>query len=276
MPELSAVLGPLKAAVDKHRRKAGLPTGLRTRDLDKLPAAIRDRAFFSAGVDHARTLSKLQELIDEALHPVDGAPVMTRERFITTMRRALGVEGTGDTGDLADLASFRRLGLIYDMNVAEARAYARWQNWTDEDRLLTYPCQELVRVRESAVPRDWEERWAAEGGEFPDRRMIARKTDPIWRHISRFGRDWPPFDFNSGMGLREISRAEAERTGAIRKGERLKAPQDPGFNAGLSASVHDFSEEALHSLLADFDGAARIEGDRIVWDPPAGNGGASA
>lgn len=266
MSTATALLGPLKAAVDKYRSRAALPTGLRTADLGKLPAAIRDRSFFSAGVEHSRTLQKLRSLIDEALSPVEGRPLMTRQAFIREMRRALGVEGAGDSNDLADLGSFRRLGLIYDMNVAEARAYARWRNWGSANRLLTHPCQELVRIRDSAVPRDWEERWAAEGGEFPDRRMIARKTDPIWRHISRFGRDWPPFDFNSGMGLNEIPRAEAEAIGALKKGERLTPVEDPGFNAGLSASVHDFSPESLHELLASFDGRARIDGDRIVWD----------
>lgn len=271
MSTASVLTGYLQAASVKFRAKRSLPTGLSSREIERFPAAIRDRSFFAARVEHARTLDKLQSLIDEALHPIPGRPLVTREAFIREMRRALGVEGTGDTGDLADLGSFRRLGLIYDMNVAEARAYARWKNWGTENRLLTHPAQELVRIRDSAVPRDWEERWAAEGGEFPDRRMIARKTDPIWRHISRFGRDWPPFDFNSGMGLREITRAEAEASGAIRKGEVLTPVKDPGFNSGLSASVADFSPEALDDLLASFDGKARVVGDRIVWDAPDQN-----
>lgn len=277
MPTASAVIGPLKAAVEKFRKKRNLASALRTADWAKIPAAIRDRAFFSAGVDHARTLDVLRRRIDEALAGSEpGKPGMSRERFIHLMRTDLGVVGTGDTNDLADLASARRLGLIYDMAVQEAAAYVRWKAGMDPDILDEYPCQELIRVRDAVVPRDWEERWASEGGEFPDRRMIARKTDPIWIHISRFGRPWPPFDFNSGMALRNIDREEAERIGAIRKGEVLTPMKDPGFNADLSASVHDFSPEALHELLAMFDGKARVVGDRIVWDPPAGNGGASA
>lgn len=266
MPTASVLIGPLRVAVDKARARRATASALTAREWEKVPAAIRDRAFFSSRVDSTRVLNALQRRIDEALHPRDGAPVMTRQRFVTEMRRALDAEGTGDSGDLTDLASSRRLGLIYDMAVAEAQGYARWKNWQTGLRLLTYPCQELVRVRDSAVPRDWEERWAAEGGEFPDRRMIARKTDPIWRHISRFGRDWPPFDFGSGMGVTEISRAEAERIGAIKPGERLKPVEDPGFNAHLSASVADFSPESLSELLATFDGRARLVGDRIVWD----------
>ena len=265
MPNLAAVTGHIARAVDRHLGRESLPTGLSSYDIAKIPAAIRDRSFFASRVESARVVNLLRGLIDEAVNPASGAPVMSRASFIAEARIRLGA-APGDSGDLTDITSSRRLGLIYDMQIEEIAAYVRWKNWGSANRLLTYPCQELVRVRDSAVPRDWEERWASEGGEFPDRRMIARKTDPIWRNISRFGRDWPPFDFNSGMGLREISRAEAERIGAIRKGERLTPVSDPGFNAGLSASVHDFSPEALHELLATFDGRARIEGERIIWE----------
>lgn len=271
MPTASAVLGRLKGAIDKHRARRAVAGALRTADWAKVPAAIRDRAFFSAGVENTRLLDLLRRRIDEALAgAAPGEPGMSRERFIHLMRTDLGVVGEGDTNDLTDIASARRLGLIYDMAVEEAVAYVKWRAGMDPDILDEYPCQELIRVRDAMVPRDWEERWAAEGGEFPDRRMIARKTDPIWTHISRFGRPWPPFDFNSGMALKNISRDEAESIGAIRKGEVLKPLPDPGFNKNLSASVHDFSPEALHELLAMFDGKARIEGERIVWDPPEG------
>lgn len=50
--------------------------------------------------------------------------------------------------------------------------------------------------------------------------MIALRDDPVWRKISRFGSPTPPFDFNSGMGLSEISITEAERLGVIKPGER--------------------------------------------------------
>lgn len=264
MPTVAAVTGHITRGVIRQLRRESLPTGLSSYDLAKLPPAVRDRSFFAARIESSRVLNDLRSLIEDAVNPANGAPVMSRARFIAEARIRLGAPA-GDSGDLTDITSSRRLGLIYDMQVEEIAAYVRWKNWGSANRLLTYPCQELVRVRDSAVPRDWEERWASEGGEFPDRRMIARKTDPIWRAISRFGRDWPPFDFNSGMGLREISRAEAERVGAIRKGERLTPVSDPGFNANLSASVHDFSPETLHELLATFDGRARIEGERIVW-----------
>lgn len=45
--------------------------------------------------------------------------------------------------------------------------------------------------------------------------MIALKTDPIWVKISRFGQPYPPYDYGSGMGVVDVSRAEAERLGLI-------------------------------------------------------------
>lgn len=258
MPATSAIIGSLKTAVDRHRAKRSVPSGMSSSEWLAMKRDFRERAFFSSRVEDARLLDELRKRIDAALDPQPGDPVMTKQRFVTEMRRLLGAEGEGDANSLTDIASRRRLELIYEMNVAEAQAYARWRNWNDPDRLLTYPAQELTRVRASAVPRDWIERWQEEGGEIIDGRMLAKKTAPIWRHISRFDRPWPPFDFGSGMGLREISRAEAERLGVIRKGERLAPESDPGFNAHLAADVSHLSQETRDALERTFGKGYRI------------------
>ena len=41
--------------------------------------------------------------------------------------------------------------------------------------------------------------------------MVALKEDPVWTRISRFGQPWPPFDFNSGMGVEDVSHDELRR-----------------------------------------------------------------
>ena len=76
------------------------------------------------------------------------------------------------------------------------------------------PCllfSRFVEAEELCSP--WRERWKESGGKLYDGRMIALRNDPIWRKISRFGSPVPPFDFNSGMGLEEVNRFEAEALG---------------------------------------------------------------
>jgi len=76
--------------------------------------------------------------------------------------------------------------------------------------------------------RDWPMRWEAAGGQFTNGRMAALKTDPIWAAISRFGDPFPPFDYGSGMGLRDIDREEAEALGLIGPGDTL-TPEQPEY-----------------------------------------------
>ena len=45
--------------------------------------------------------------------------------------------------------------------------------------------------------------------------MIALKNDPVWTALSRFGRPWPPFDYDSGMGIADIDRETAETLGLL-------------------------------------------------------------
>ena len=68
--------------------------------------------------------------------------------------------------------------------------------------------------------------------------MIALKTDPIWTKISRFGHPWPPFDFNSGMGVRDVSRADAIRLGVIQAADPPpKMPETKPMNDDLEVRV---------------------------------------
>lgn len=59
-------------------------------------------------------------------------------------------------------------------------------------------------------PRDWPTRWEEAGGEFADGKMLAPINGKIWTAISAFGNPYPPFDFNSGMSVRRVSRERVE------------------------------------------------------------------
>jgi len=109
--------------------------------------------------------------------------------------------------------------------------------------------------------RAWQMRWAQNGGRLFAGRMIARKDDPIWTKISTFGVPYPSFDFNSGMGVRDISRREAIRLGVIAKEDETPRPQSRRLtenvemrlpeNEGLAASFLAAFQERLWTTAKD-------------------------
>ncbi len=277
MPSASAVIGPLKAAVLRHRTRRVAPSAMRTADWAGVPEAIRSRAFLSAGVEDARTLDAMLDMIDRHLAmDTTSGPAVTKASFLRDMRRLLGAEGKGDSNSLTDLGSRRRLALIFDMNVAEARGYADYLRDMTGPGIEVYPAQELVRVHDSAVPRDWEARWEEVGAPFFGGRMIALKASPVWAAISRFDRPWPPFDFNSGMGLLDISREESERLGLLRRGERAPRAVVPDFNDGVELDAAHLSESALDRLRSQLGDLVDIADGKIRMAPQSAGARASS
>lgn len=188
---------------------------MRTAEWAGMPLALRDRALFSAGVSNAKLLAQMQNKIQKALS-MDGHGFMSRDRFVSEMKRWLENNGYAVDGtSLRDITSNKRLSLIYEFNVEQARQFSAWEQGMDADILNAFPAQELFRMERREVPRDWALRWKSAGGKFYGGRMIALKTDPVWMKISRFGTPYPPFDFNSGMNVRDIRRKEAVNMGLI-------------------------------------------------------------
>ncbi|WP_146180180.1 hypothetical protein [Opitutus sp. ER46] len=257
---------PFEAAVDRLGSKTAIASTLRSDEWAAFGLGLRDRAFFSAGVDSLRTVATMQQKIDDALRiSVDAKTAFTdRAKFIADMRATLGAL-PGDSKQLTDITSTTRLGLIYDFQLQDAREFGRWQASQDPDILNEFPAQELIRVEEREEPRDWANRWAEAGGSFFDGRMIARKDDPVWTKISRFGRPWPPYDFGSGMGIEDIDRDEAEQLGLVAPGEQL-APQEADFNQALEASVPNATPALLDGFREIFGDQVDVSPEgRIVW-----------
>lgn len=271
------------AAVRRLESKTPVAMPLSTAQLQQLGVGVLDRAFFSARVDDIRIVAEMQSRIRDALTLTrrDGGAFMDRSRFIADMRAYLGA-GPGDSGQLTDITSARRLGLIYDFNVTDAYEYGRWLARQDPAILDAFPCSELVRIESRIVPRGWRKgaggrlvevpneswpaRWAAAGGEFFGGRMIAPKDSKIWIAISRFGRPWPPFDFESGMGLADVSRRDSEAMGVIEKNAPAPAPQDLDFNHNLQASVPDATPSVLEGFKDIFGDQVDVAKDgKITW-----------
>ena len=289
---INAIIGPIQAALEKFGARTPIGSALRSAEWDKMPLAFRERAFWSAGVENVRAVQTMHNelLADLAMERDETGRFRSRSTFVTKVRsmvaglrneagglRAdLGDRADGRIGDprsLTDLASRARAGLIYDMAVRSSAGYARWQTDNDPDILDAFPAQELIRILPRLKHRDWPAKWEDEGGVLLDGdRMVALKTDPIWMKISRFGTPWPPFDYGSGMGLRDLDREEAETLGLIQPGDRMKPVQQEQFNAALEASVADLSPEFKDTLKTLFGSQIAFDGDRAKWLANAGSG----
>lgn len=240
-------------ALEFLRRKSVMPTELRSWALQELPVEVRERAFFSATVTNAIFLQEALDAVEAIVYATSDRATMRTE--LRTMLDRIGyLPQDSERGTLTDLRSDRRLNLILDTNAAQARAYGRHKIEQAPEILDAYPAAELIRIGAyPEEPRPWPQKWQRAGGRLYEGRMIARKDDPLWSlsidagGFNRFGTKYGPFDFNSGMRQRNVSRAEAERLGVIQPGERVRPDQD-GFNASLSASAEGLSPELLAAV----------------------------
>jgi hypothetical protein len=247
---------PFKEALDYELVKRLMPTAASSRELTQfIPAEIRARARFSAAVTNLDVLSRMDAMIKRAvapstvLDPDTGArrparpgEYMDAATFRLELAKTLRAVGytppEGAQGTLRDLGSEQRGNVIFDTNVRMAAEYGGYAQGQNEAVLDLYPCQELYREESRERPRDWQSRWQGAGGEIFEGRMIARKDEQIWTDISAFGLPYPPFDFGSGMGVRDVRRDEAERLGVIEAGDTIE-PDVRGFNDGLEAAFDD-------------------------------------
>jgi hypothetical protein len=271
----------LEQAVAKISAKTPIGSLLRTAEWARLPVALRERAFFSAGVTSVKLLQSMGDSLKQEINLLrsttdDGKPYfLDRSKFIDAHRemgRSLGLAPAADdpkAGGLQDITSIPRLGLIYDMQKAQAEEYARFKLDQTEGALMLYPAQRLVRIEGRMVPRDWPQRWDEAGtlvgwdGALQSP-MVALKTSPIWEALSRFDTPWPPFDFNSGMGLEDVDREESVALGLIQPDEELK-PIDQAFNDKLEASMENVDQALRTQLLDAFGDQVELDGDTVKW-----------
>lgn len=189
--------------------KTLMPTALSSRELELLEVSIRENSFFSSKVSDAKLLAEMQDYIARAARGESG---FHRENFLARMRSYLGVE-EGESKRMDDITSAQRLRLIFDFHID--RIASQKQYFRDQKRKERFPVREFVRIERREEPRNWRERWKKAGGTFYEGRMLAPFDSKIWEKISRFGVPYAPFDFNSGMGTRLISKREALALGVL-------------------------------------------------------------
>lgn len=246
-------------AVAKVKNRIPVGSSLDTEGWGRQALALRENAFFSAKVEEARVLSEMQRRV------LSGA---TKSEFVAKTRRWLldnGFERATNQRDVRQLASTRRLELIFEHNTEAARGYGWWKQGQDPDVLDAFPAQEFLRVESRNEPRqDWERRWVAAGGKVYGGRMIALKSDPVWRNLSRFGTPWPPFDFSSGMGVEDVTREEAEDLGLLQPDEPVTG-DEKDFNDEVERSARDLTPERTREVLDLFGDDVTLKDGKLQW-----------
>ncbi len=252
---------PFAEAIASNAVRTLLPTELRSRELASLAPELLARARFSAGVTE---VDFLQE-IDDTLGALTRGEISRAEGRVR-LKSFLGALGDDsiDQTDLTDLRSDARIELILDTNLGQAFGRGQYLQGMAAEVLDEWPAQELVRVIDTREQRDWSARWAEAGGDFFGNRMVALKTSPIWRAISRFGQPHAPFDFNSGMDVEDLARDEAEAIGLLARDEELPAPEIDDFNADLQASPTARAAWLRNGLAEALQGVARFAADGVL------------
>ncbi len=235
-------------AVQSRAARHVLPTSMTSAQLARVGVQLRERSHFSAQTTNADYLQYGAGLFDEMLAGhTDAATVRAKlGAYLDSIDYA--PEDPDEEGTLTDLRSDARLNLRINMENQAAQGYGSWKQGQDPAILDQWPAQELYRAESRAVPRDWIARWQDAGGTLSaGGRMIALKNDPIWEAISRFGTPYPPFDYNSGMDVRDVDRAEAMALGLIDRDTQI-APQDRNFAKDAGARSDQFDAALLEEL----------------------------
>ena len=227
-------------------RKALVASSIPSSEWEKIRADLRNRAFFSAQVESVRFLHEARKTAHAAvarLKRADGAGFSEADAIerIRSSARSLARELKNvGAGGILDPSSFQRAKLVLETQASLAAGYVRHLADTQPGALAAFPAKELFRSAYSKpqTPRNWIARWLQAGGKLHAGRMAALVTDPVWAKISRFGSPYPPFDFNSGMETRPLSRDESVRLGIIAQDAPPPQPPQPhSLNDGLQAEV---------------------------------------
>ena len=262
---------PFREAMRRNAVRRVMPTGLGSAELQRLNADVLRSSFFSARTMYEDLLTRYQRGIDALLSPrrvtrIDpelGVEVSVNEGLseaelrteIKLMLDRLGYAPDEEiAGTIQDLRSDGRINLVIKTNMQIAQGYGAWRQGMDEGAIDAFPAFELVRVQDAHEPRDWRVRWDAAGRAVSDwdalrcranhGRMAARKDSPIWQALGDgaggFESDalhnpYPPFAFNSGMDVDDVSLTEAIELGLIQPGQRV-TPQVQGFAEGMVAA----------------------------------------
>ena len=258
---------------DIMRAKVTVPAaGMSSADWDGVDPDIRERSYWTARQGH---YARVQGFRDRSQGIVDGnLSEADALREVRAMLKATGYQPEpGTEGTIQDLNSDARQRLILETNVAMVQERAYRDSMMGS---LAYPAQRLVRIRYSRQPRDWAARWREAAaavnyeGVATDGSHIALLTSPIWRKLSRFDLPYPPFDFNSGMGVDPVDYEEAQRHGLVIPEATVDDMDGESLNASLEASIAKMDGDLQQAFVEALEDCVEVEGDRVYYTDPNG------
>ena len=255
MPAIAQSL-PFVEALELQSVKTILPTEFRTFLLNLLPPQIRMRAFFSAGVTKAEWLENWHHILRQLANgEIDLATARLEIKQQLSADRYQPPEN--GRGGLLDLSSDTRSNLILETNLAQIHGFGQFVQHQQQDVLDLWPAQELVRVIDSKVKRNWPSRWKNAGLPLYQGRMIVLLNDRRILRLSRFGTPWTPLDFKSGMRWRPRTRQFAEEIGLLKPGQSGPTPAGLDLNKELQATPRVRSDRLRQAIqktgLGKFD-----------------------
>jgi hypothetical protein len=263
---------PFEEAVKSHGIKTILPTSLDTATLRQLEASLRRQSFFSAQTLQEDLLQQYFNDIASILNPVteqraDRVTPENPQGNVTTgyneatarlnakeLLQKLGYQpAEGERGTLKDLSSDTRINLVIKTNTEMSQGAGNFIQGNDPAVLDAFPAQELVRFEQTKKQRDWHSRWleaAVYSGDTDAARvladfgrMVARKDSPIWDAIGSselfddgLDNPYPPYAFNSGMWVQDVSFATAEGMGLVTL-DNIPEPQALDIESLFKATI---------------------------------------
>jgi len=264
-----SLIAPFEEALKALAARDVLPTALDSQGLRQLGAGFHRQNFTSSQTLLTDLLDEYKSGIEAILNPTTGVSkdretAQNPEGFVTVGRNAAQVRlaakqllqdlgytaAPGEQGTIKDLSSNARINLVIQTNKDISQGAGWFIQSQDPAALDAFPAQELVRIEGRKEPRDWRLRWEqalAAAGDAPgiaafqaSGRMIARKDSGVWQALGdgaggyddSLGNPFPPFAFQSGMGVRDIGYDEALALNLIQAGEAVR-PQLPADLASL-------------------------------------------
>ena len=275
-----------KTAVEFLREKRLVPTSLSSAALRLIEGRIKRRAVFAARLTQVKVLevvkSSVEGMLEGTINVADGK--LALQQSLDAMgysaeggfpQDEVGTVPPAVEGTLRDLRSQERMTLIlktqYRLAANEAYVAAGTANAAV---VFQFPAWELVRIAGRRVPRglkstkaglvpdpgqDWPSRWVAAGGEVITGRMVALKDSAVWQALGdgvggfedTLGNPFPPFAYNSGYGITEVSRDDALELGVLEEGRKVKPAKMPEAGLGEEVALREVSDETIELWRAE-------------------------
>ncbi|MFO1461232.1 MAG: hypothetical protein U1G08_17750 [Verrucomicrobiota bacterium] len=269
---------PFKEALQKLGQRTPIAADLGSAEWAQVPVALRERAMFSAHVESLKFLQRVRDSLGDFLGAsrellptpdggvTDALKMGSRAQFIDRMRELAISEGMGplepeDAGTVRDVTSEQRLALIFDVQTQAATRFGDWKQGMDPDVLDEFPAQRFIREVGVEKPRRIHDENEGEVRLKSDLAFWLSMNDPAF---GGFGVPYGPWGFNSGMGVEDIDRAEAESLGLLAPGEKVQ-PVEQEFNDHLKASVSGLDPDLHEVLKSRFGDQIKIEEGAAWW-----------